>query len=164
MLNFEKVDIMENKVYVRTIEGGSPVKTFKLAGLSLVTDTLQDCKTKDIAFIDGLIINKEDGRNRWLLEVFLGQSNKEIFNSYLESGRDIHLQATISRKNNDPAYLIGQVQSISDMEDNISVLLNCEIANKKMNLAEVILSDLIDQGLDGQALLDQFKDKLSNIK
>jgi len=42
------------------------MKTFKLVSLQFIED--QDAK--DIDFIDGLIINKEDEKRTWLIELF----------------------------------------------------------------------------------------------
>ena len=136
------------------------MKTFKLVSLAIVHDQQTSKVREEITLLDGLIINKEDGENRWLMEVYIDKKYLELFDSIHKKNEEIHLHATISKKSNDPASLFAKVKSINIMEEHISILLDGTIANK-IDLAEIVLNDLVVQGLQGEQLLKQFKVKLT---
>ncbi len=68
------------------------MKTFKLVGLSVIDEEM---RRQDIPFIDGLIINKEDGQNRWLVEAYLDDDYEPMFAS-LKEQPEFQLQVTIT--------------------------------------------------------------------
>lgn len=135
------------------------LKTFKLVSLAIV-QTLENSKViEEISLLDGLIIHKLDGENGWLIEVYVDKKYSELFESLHEKNEQIHIQATITKKSNDPASLYAKIKSITVMEEHISILMDANIVDK-LDLAELVLSDLVEEGLQGAELLQQFKLRL----
>jgi hypothetical protein len=134
------------------------MKTFKLVGLSVVHD---DFHRQDIPFIDGLIINKEDGQNHWLIETYLDKQYEPIFSELQKRNDEFRLQVTITNRGNDPANMLATVRSITRMNDHISVLMDGLLIRSKTDLAEVVLASLVEKGLQGEALLKEFKQQLN---
>jgi hypothetical protein len=133
------------------------MKTFKLVGLQVVYD---DLHRKEISLIDGLVINKEDGRNRWLIETYVDKQYEPLFLELQKENDEFRLQVTISNKSNDPANMIATVRSITLMNEHISVLMDGLLIRNKTDLAEVVLAGLVEKGLQGEALLKEFKHQL----
>ncbi|MBA2871262.1 hypothetical protein HNQ85_001532 [Anoxybacillus calidus] len=133
------------------------MKTFKLAALSILHDEVH---REDISLIDGLIINKEDNRNRWLIEMYLDKKYEELFSRLQQANEEFRLQVTISHKSNDPANMLATVRSITRMSEHMSVLMDGLLVRNKTDLAEIVLANLVEQGLQGEALLKEFKHQL----
>ncbi|KIP21068.1 YwpF-like family protein [Anoxybacillus ayderensis] len=134
------------------------MKTFKLVALTLLHEQKQD-----IPLIDGLMINKEDENKRWLVEAYIEQTYRELFTSLKENGTTFDALVTISRTTNDPAHVRATVRSVTLMGERISVLMDATIV-KRSNLAEVVLEDLVQRGLHGETLLQQFKQQMHTKK
>lgn len=117
-------------------------------------------KREEIPLIDGLIINKEDEQKNWLVEIVVGKNYHDFFRNALENKLNFLIHATITKASNDPATFSVTVQSITEMAESISILFNAKIIVNNMKFAEAILSDLIDQGFEGNELLNMFKMKL----
>ncbi|KYD29171.1 MULTISPECIES: YwpF-like family protein [Geobacillus] len=129
------------------------MKTFKLVGLSVIDSERQ---RQDIPFIDGLIINKEDGQNRWLVEAYLDDEYEPVFAS-LQQQPEFQLQVTITNPGNDPANMLVAVRSITKMNGHISVLMEGLMIPRRTRLAEIVLEGLVEKGLQGEALLQAFR-------
>ncbi|MGZ0087207.1 YwpF-like family protein [Caldibacillus thermoamylovorans] len=129
------------------------MKTFKLVGLSVIDGERQ---RQDIPFIDGLIINKEDGQNRWLVEAYLDDEYEPVFAS-LQQQPEFQLQVTITNPSNDPANMLVAVRSITKMNGHISVLMEGLMIPRRTRLAEIVLEGLVEKGLQGEALLQAFR-------
>ncbi len=140
------------------------LKTFKLVSLVVLHDDEQPGRVEEIPLMDGLIINREDGENRWIVEAFIEKPYKDIFEKAHQSNEEINLQVTISKKSNEPASLLGTVKIIKEMENSVSVLMDGKIVTNRLNMAEVVLTDLIKQGLQGDNLLSAFKTRLEDKK
>jgi hypothetical protein len=135
------------------------LKTFKLVSLAIV-QTLDNSKViEEISLLDGLIIHKLDGENSWLIEAYVDKKYNDLFETLHKKNEEIHIQATITKKSNDPASLFAKIRSVNIMEDHTSILLDGVIFDK-LDLAEMVLSELVDQGLQGAELLAEFKLKL----
>ncbi|AWO74669.1 MULTISPECIES: YwpF-like family protein [Geobacillus] len=132
------------------------MKTFKLVGLSVIDD---DMHRQDIPFIDGLIINKEDGQNRWLVEAYLDDDYEPMFVN-LQRRPEFQLQVTITHTSNDPANMLVAVRSITKMNGHISVLMEGLMIPRRTHLAEVVLAGLVKKGLQGEALLQEFRQQM----
>ncbi len=55
------------------------MKTFKLKKLIVKEGIEAKLLQHEIKLLDGLIINREDEQNRWLIEAFIDQSYLEFF-------------------------------------------------------------------------------------
>ncbi|MGG3160602.1 YwpF-like family protein [Geobacillus stearothermophilus] len=132
------------------------MKTFKLVGLSVIEEGMH---RRDIPFIDGLIINKEDGQNRWLVEAYLDDEYEPVF-AGLRERTEFQLQVTITNPGNDPANMLVAVRSITKMNGHISVLMEGLMIPRRTHLAEVVLAGLVEKGLQGEALLQEFRQQM----
>ncbi|EHL78791.1 YwpF family protein [Bacillus smithii] len=132
------------------------MKTFKLVSLQFIED--QDAK--DIDFIDGLIINKEDEKRTWLIELFTDLSYYDYFRDVQQRDKDLEIQVIISRPENSPAYFFGHIHCIKKMESNVSVLLQGRLTNRQNEFAERLLTDLVQMGLSGEQLVREFSGNL----
>jgi hypothetical protein len=134
------------------------MKTFKLYSLEVVEDgTLVDVPLKD-----GLILNKEDDRSTWLLEAYTDLSLYDYFKKISEQDRDIIVEAVITKKENAPAYFQTKICSLLKFEEHISVLLEGQLRRNRSDYSELLLENLLQKGLQGQPLLDEFKEKLKS--
>lgn len=131
------------------------MKTFKLISLQIIDDS----EALDITLHDGLIINKEDERNRWLIEAYVGANYHDFFTKLLQSKKETPAQVVISKKENDPASFTTRVLSVKKIDGRLSVLFEGFLKRSK-NYAELLLSDLIDKGLSGEELLSEFREKM----
>ncbi|MFZ3589009.1 YwpF family protein [Bacillus sp. DJP31] len=138
------------------------MKTFKLVSLR-ISHPNHLVESQEIVLVDGLVINKEDDDRQWLLEGYMDTCYEHLFSKLKDEEREVKVEATISRKDNDPATFITTIQSISVMEDNISVLFNGLLVGKA-DISESILTELIGEGFHGNRLLLEFKKRVSDNK
>ncbi|MEK4184929.1 YwpF-like family protein [Bacillus sp. FSL K6-1145] len=133
------------------------MKTFRLIDLKIELDPKQD-KMSSIPLRDGLIINKEDGENHWMIEALIPKKNRQVFEVLFQQHTEVKILVTITKENNRPVHLSVQVKNIVALEENISVLLDGKmITNRYRTETEEVLKDLVKEGLSGEKLLDAFK-------
>jgi hypothetical protein len=132
------------------------VKTFKLVSLQIV----EDSTLVDVVLEDGLIINREDDQNSWLLEAYTNQTHLSFFQKAFESKQDLFVKVVITKKENDPATFITKVTSVKQLGTHTSVLFEGKLKRQKNNYAETLLDHLLHKGLDGNALMLEFKEKM----
>ncbi|RTR32957.1 hypothetical protein EKG37_07800 [Robertmurraya yapensis] len=132
------------------------MKTFKLISLQIVK---QD-EWLDIPLEDGLIINKEDENNTWLMECYTDKSFYDLFYECIDQEKELLVQVVITKKENDPAPFKVKARSLQTFENHISVLLEGTLKRAKNHYAELLLGDLLEKGLTGDELLDEFKSKM----
>jgi hypothetical protein len=116
----------------------------------------------DVPLKDGLILNKEDDRSTWLLEAYTDLSLYDYFKKISEQDRDIIVEAVITKKENAPAYFQTKICSLLKFEEHISVLLEGQLRRNRSDYSELLLENLLQKGLQGQPLLDEFKEKLKS--
>lgn len=138
------------------------LKTFKLVSLKIARIDESGLHYDEISLADGLVINKKDGENDWLLEALISSVHLERFKKLQEEKEDHTLVITISKRTNTPAKLKARVRNIVELENNlVSVLFSGKIAaNRPTGNAEKILTELVDEGLEGEDLLQAFSAKL----
>ncbi|MDQ0200809.1 YwpF-like family protein [Neobacillus ginsengisoli] len=134
------------------------MKTFKLYSLEVV----EDGTVVDVPLKDGLILNKEDDRSTWLLEAYTDLSLYDYFKKISEQDRDIIVEAVITKKENAPAYFQTKICSLNKFEEHISVLLEGHLRRNRSDYSELLLENLLQKGLEGQSLLDEFKEKIKS--
>lgn len=133
------------------------MKTFRLIDLKIELDPKQD-KMSSIPLRDGLIINKEDGENHWMIEALIPKKYRQVFEVLFQQHTEVKILVTITKENNRPVHLSVQVKNIVALEENISVLLDGKmITNRYRTETEEVLKDLVKEGLSGEKLLDAFK-------
>ncbi|MBM7704016.1 YwpF-like family protein [Metabacillus iocasae] len=137
------------------------MKTFKLVALQFSDERV---KSQQLSLLDGLIINKEDGENHWVLEALLDKEHRDVFHQLLLTKERFNMYATISKKSNDPATFSAIVTHITTIGERISVLMDGLLIERRTNRSEMVLSDLIEKGLNGTQLLHEFKLQLQEKK
>lgn len=131
------------------------MKTFKLRKL-MVLDYDKGLEGTEIDLIDGLIINREDDENTWLIEGYTQRSYWEYFEQ--KKNEELMVQATISIDNNEPASLITKMEGIHEIGEKMNIMLMGKMIDKQKNDIEELLTDLVEKGYEGRALIQRFKE------
>ncbi|MDR7079625.1 hypothetical protein J2Y03_004683 [Neobacillus niacini] len=134
------------------------MKSFKLVALEIV----EDGNSVEVPLEDGLIINKENERASWLLEAYTDLTLYDYFKKIHEENREVIVQAVITKRENDPAFFQTKVSSLNKFENHMSVLFEGRLRRNRSDYSELLLDSLLEQGLGGQALLEEFKDKMKS--
>lgn len=137
------------------------MKTFKLCSLAVLFDNESKEEHydggKEIPLVDGLIINKEEAHKNWLLDAVVTEEWKDFFDEYKQSERQFMAEVTITKKTNDPATLVCQVISVQSLKKHVSVHLEGILVVKKDDLSDMLLKNLLKEGLTGEELFQEFK-------
>lgn len=104
--------------------------------------------------IDGIIINKELNEDPWLLEITTSPDFKDILEPFIE--QDVNLLVTITRPTNEPARFKGYFNELNEIDDAISLIFTGDIITQNPNYAEDLLAQLIEEGFEGDELLNEF--------
>jgi hypothetical protein len=134
------------------------MKSFKLVSLEIV----ENDTTVNIPLHDALIINKEDDRFTWLLEAYTDLSLYDYFKKIYDEDREIIVEAVITKLENDPAFFQTKIVTLNKFENRISVLLEGHLRRKRRDYSEILLESLLQKGLGGEELLNEFKEKLKS--
>lgn len=134
------------------------MKSFKLISLEVVENEA----SVEVPLEDGLILNKEDERSTWLLEAYTDLSLYDYFKKIYEQKQDIIVEVVISKKDNTPAYFQTKICSLIKFEKYISVLFEGHLRRNKSDYSELLLENLVQKGLEGPALLTEFKEKMKS--
>ncbi|MDQ0269227.1 YwpF-like family protein [Cytobacillus purgationiresistens] len=134
------------------------MKTFKLVSMHVWDEE----ELVDVNLEDGLIINKEDEKSKWLLEAVLDKKFLEFFSKLEKMDQEFPLQVVITKKDNDPAHFMTRISSINEFDQHINILLEGSLRSKRNEYAENLLDDLVSQGLSGENLLTEFKNKMKS--
>lgn len=133
------------------------MKSFRLISLQIVTS---EEDLVDIELTEGLIINKEDEHNRWLLEGFIHQDHYQHLLDTIKDHQRVKIQVIISKKENNPATFDTELLTIKKVEDYYSVLFEGCIVYSQIEYAAVLLEHLMHEGIEGDKLIEQFKEKM----
>ncbi|MCM3567301.1 YwpF-like family protein [Neobacillus mesonae] len=135
------------------------MKTFKLFSL----DVLEDGETSvEVPLTDGLVLNKEDEHYTWLLEAYTDLDLYDYFYKIFSEKREIIVEAKITKKENAPAYFQTKICSLLKFDHHISVLLEGHLRRNKSDYSELLLDNLLQMGLEGHKLLEEFKEKMKS--
>lgn len=134
------------------------MKTFKLVGLKIDE---QSKEAKNIPLLDGLVINKEDGENSWLIEALISKDFLPYFEEQKEANCKLKMFVTISKLSNAPAQISALVNTITVLDESISILFDGRLlTTRAQRHPEELLESLLDQGLSGNALMEAFKETI----
>ncbi|WP_100011125.1 YwpF family protein [Lentibacillus sediminis] len=133
------------------------MKTFKLVALDLIEQKEEEVVQNNIPLIDGLIINREDEDNTWLIEAYTEHSYLELFTA-LQEYDEILVQVKITKESNEPATFITSIAGVNEIGGNINVLFIGTIVDQQKNQIEERLVALIEEGYHGEELLRKFKE------
>lgn len=129
------------------------MKTFKMMYFEF--DIEQE--TIQIPLEDGILINQENSFNVWIIEAFIKKDYQQLFEKLLASKEVFDARAVISFPDNDPAHFTLAVYAVEPIQDHLSVLFKGTIMRQRQNYAEQLLAQLVEDGLEGEALQQQFK-------
>ncbi|HZG71992.1 MAG TPA: YwpF family protein [Chondromyces sp.] len=129
------------------------MKTFKV--VSIYVEEKEELRQIDL--IDGLIINREDERQTWLIELFVSKDYYDYFRDSQQMSSPFDVRVTISHPENDPAFLTTRIICIKQTENRISVLLEGQIKPKRYEYIQQLLSKLVKEGKQGEDLIQAFK-------
>ncbi|GGC79621.1 hypothetical protein GCM10007216_07630 [Thalassobacillus devorans] len=138
------------------------MKTFKLVSLDLVEEKAEDITQRRIKLIDGLIINREDDKGRWVIEAYVDQSYQSFFEEYVENEEELLVQVKITKESNQPATFLVKAIDTNIISDNMNVLFMGSIVDRRQDQIEKTLKLLIEEGFQGEDLLEEFKKRGSN--
>lgn len=134
------------------------MKTFKLSSLEIVENENDDIVLQEIPLVDGLVINREDEQNRWVVEAFMEKSYLEGFYTLNEKDDTVMLQVKISKESNTPATFITSILSINEIGEHINVIFMGTIVDKRKGIVKDMLKKLIEEGYQGESLYKKFKE------
>ena len=133
------------------------MKSFRLVSLQIIT---ADEQIVNIELTEGLTINKEDEQNRWLIEAFVHSDHYTPLAKAIDAQDTIRMQATITKKENNPASFQAHVLTIKKVDDFYSVLFEGQIVSNHIEYTELLLENLIESGLNGDELINTFKERI----
>lgn len=136
------------------------MKTFKLVDLNVERVDKEEKTIEQFPLIDGLIINKEDGENHWLIEALVAKEHLSFFEQLQNSQSEAKVFVTITKKSNRPAQLTAAVKHIVKLEESIQVLIYGQMVTRKQQGTETILESLVKEGYTGTKLIEAFKQKI----
>ncbi|AKL78091.1 YwpF-like family protein [Bacillus velezensis] len=136
------------------------MKTFKLVDLNVERLDKDDQPIEQFPLLDGLIINKEDGENHWLIEALVPAEHLSFFDMLMKSQKEAKVFVTITKKSNRPAQLTGRIKNIVELERSIQVLIYGQMVSRNHPGSESILESLVKEGYSGSRLIEAFKQKL----
>lgn len=108
--------------------------------------------------LDGIIINKEAGKDSWIVEVAISEDFKGILEEFV--GTDVTLLIRITRTSNQPALFEGKFLELNPINTGISLLFIGDIIQQDPNYAENLLEKLMDENYEGEDLLNEFKARM----
>lgn len=106
------------------------MKTFKLKSLIICFQSDDQFIQQDIPLIDGLIIDREDDHQQWVIEAYINQSYKNFFTLLRREQSKLILQVKITKETNDPAFFLCNIIGINDIGDNMNVLFKGTIIDQ----------------------------------
>ncbi|NSL51747.1 YwpF family protein [Calidifontibacillus erzurumensis] len=133
------------------------MKSFRLCSLTIFVETNQTTTKHNIPLEDGLIINKENANDQWLIEGLIQGDFFEFFSNLKATNEPMVVEATITSKENPPASFAAKVRDIKFIGKELQLLLDAKRLKRKDTFSEIILRDLIEKGYSGEELLKEFK-------
>jgi YwpF-like protein len=134
------------------------MKSFKLISLQMITEKQE---LVDIELVDGLIINKENDSNTWIVEALVEATHyDELKDSLPNEDEEVRIQAVITKQENDPAVFETILKTRKLVDGHISLLFAGHLQNTRSKYAELLLEDLLKKGFTGDELLKEFKEKI----
>ncbi|MGP4108814.1 YwpF-like family protein [Virgibacillus sp. L01] len=136
------------------------MKTFKLASLEILESQDSSMVQQSFPILDGLVINREDEQNRWVIEAYLLHNYYIFFQELKDKQEEVLVQVKITKESNEPATFITSLIGINEIGAHMNILFKGTIVDQRKSIVEEKLKSLIDQGYSGDELLTKFKDDL----
>ncbi|WP_017726493.1 YwpF-like family protein [Halalkalibacterium ligniniphilum] len=135
------------------------MKTFKLYSLQIWKEQKGELEKKRIPTKDGLIINMENSKGTWLIDAVVAIEQLPLFQQVKKEDKDLLVEVVITSPNNYPATMIVHVRRVTELSDQISVLLEGSLLIQKEDIVEHMLKQLVEEGYTGERLLQEFKQR-----
>ena len=129
------------------------MKTFKMLSLGVVVDQ----EVIQYPLEDGIIINQENSHRSWVLEMLMDLKYQETFQKMMNSGDIYDVKVVISYPDNEPAPFEVAIYGVKVIGGKISVLMKGTLKRARRQYAETLLSELLEDGLEGEDLLERFE-------
>ncbi|UOQ43247.1 YwpF-like family protein [Halobacillus salinarum] len=139
------------------------MKTFKLVSLDIIEEKKEDITQRRIKLHDGLIINREDDRGRWVIEAFVDHSYSDFFNELCDNSEELMVQVKITKQSNEPATFLVKPIDTNQIGDYMNVIFMGTIIDRRREQIEKMLKILMDEGFQGEALLEEFKRRRDEV-
>nr|WP_304608893.1 YwpF family protein [Planomicrobium sp. YIM 101495] len=123
----------------------------------MLSFSLVENEEVEYPLIDGIIINQENSHRSWVLEMLMEHQHKDVFNRLQEIGDVVDVNVVISYPGNEPAPFEVAVYGVKPIGEHISVLMKGTLKRARRKYAETLLSELLEDGLSGDELLEQFE-------
>jgi fatty acid-binding protein DegV len=133
------------------------VKTFKLKELQIVDYESDTYQIISVPLLDGLIINREDDENQWLVEAYTENKFLELFREYKEKYDELIIHVRITTEHNELATCISSVIGVNEIGDHMNVLFLGKMADQRTTVIEQELKRFIAEGEKGEELLKKLK-------
>ena len=123
---------------------------------------VQGDQTIDIPLVDGIIINQENSHRSWILEMYVDKKDSTYFEQFLGTGEIMEVKVVISYPENEPASFEVAVYNVKEIGDFVSVLCKGTLKRARRKYAEQLLTELVAEGISGDALVSRFEDDMRN--
>lgn len=138
------------------------MKTFKLKALEIIGIKDEHTNPRIIPLVDGLIINREDEENQWVIEAYTELKFLKYFEDLRKENEEIMVKVKITKETNDPAIFKTSMIGLNEIGTRMNVLFKGTIVNQRNSRAEQVLKTLIEKDYQGEALLEEFKLLIDN--
>src|SRR5699024_7180724 len=137
------------------------MKTFKLKRLEIIEEKDEDIVLNNIPLVDGLTINKENDENTWVIEAYTDRKYLEFFRTLKEENDEVLIQVKITKESNDPATFLTSIIGINEIGSQMNILCDGSIVDERKSKIRKMLTSLVEEGYQGESLLEKFKELLS---
>ncbi|MFD1608180.1 YwpF family protein [Oceanobacillus luteolus] len=133
------------------------MKTFKLKQLHIVDLESDTYEYTSVPLLDGLIINREDNENRWLVEAYVEGRQMPYFQDLKSKYEELIIHVRITTESNELATCIASIIGINKIGDHMNVLLLGKMVDRRTAKLENELVKLTNEDYRGEELLKKFK-------
>jgi hypothetical protein len=134
------------------------MKTFKLKELQIVDYESEGYDYLSIPLIDGLIINREDDENQWLVEAYIDKEYFETLENMKNNYEEIIIHVRITTEANELATCLTQIIGLNEIGEHMNVLFLGTMVEQRTNEVEEDLKRWMEEGNKGTSLLNKFKE------
>lgn len=136
------------------------MKTFILKSLKVIEDKNEDIVSTDIELLDGLIINREDDENAWIVEAYMERTYLDFFDKLQTENDEVLIEVKITKESNQPATFLTRIIGVNEIGSKMNVLFRGTIVDKQKSKIQEMLTSLVEEGYQGELLLEKFKELL----
>lgn len=107
------------------------MKTYQLCTLKVINEENPNNETIEINIEDGLIINKEDGSKKWLIDAIITEEDRALIENLTKEKNELKIEVAITTKNNRPATMDMSIRNIVQLSRNVGILLEGYMKSSK---------------------------------